>query len=225
MILGQHFVIDDNGKEYPIKRGRDGSQISDDVLKMYARATITAMEQGLPDIIAHPDRFMACRDFFGRDEEMVARDICRTASEKGIPLEINLGNIAPLVERGLSIDEIKKKINYPSPEFWKVVAEETRKAQKNGQNLIVVFGKDAHFPEQLSTEKDYEIAKAIIGKEVLQQLHLVSRYKDLVVRRQTKSTQELGKETVDEQKDTAYIDEVEHELHSHQIEYSDEQKQ
>jgi len=225
MILGQHFVIDDNGKEYPIKRGKDGSQISDDVLTMYAKATITAMEKGLPDIIAHPDRFMACRDAFGKDEELVARDICRTASEKGIPLEINLGNIAPLVERGLSIDEIRKKINYPSPEFWKVVADETRIAQEKGQELIVVFGKDAHFPEQLSTEKDYEIAKTIIGEEVLQQLHLVSKYKDLVFRRQTKSTQELGEETINEQKDTTYIDEVEHELHAHEIEYSEEQKQ
>lgn len=225
MILGQHFVIDDNGKEYPIKRGKDGSQISDDVLKMYAKATIAAMEKGLPDIIAHPDRFMACRDSFGRDEEMVARDICSTASKKGIPLEINLGNIASSVERGLSIDEIKKKINYPSPEFWKVVAEETRIAQEKGQDLIVVFGKDAHFPEQLSIEKDYEIAKAIIGEDVLQQLHLVTKYKDLVVRRQTKSTQELGEETINEQKDTTYINEVEHELHSHQIEYSEEQKQ
>lgn len=184
MILGQHFVIDDNGREYPIKRGKDGRQISNNVLEMYARATITAMEKGLPDIIAHPDRFMACRDSFGPDEEKVVSAICSTASEKGIPLEINLGNIAPMVERGLSIDEIKKKINYPSPEFWEVVAKETRIAQEKGQDLIVIFGKDAHYPGQLSTERDYAIAKEVLGEDILEQLHLVTSYKELETLRQ-----------------------------------------
>lgn len=179
MILGQHFVIDDDGQDYPIKRGKNGKQITDEVLDMYASATITAMDKGLPDVIAHPDRFMAFRDSFGEKEEEVTRAICRKAIEKGIPLEINLGNIAPIVGSELPIDQIKKKINYPSPEFWKIVAEETRMAQENGQDLIVIYGKDAHYPGQLSTERDYAIAKEVLGEDILQQLHLVTSYKEL----------------------------------------------
>lgn len=179
MILGQHFVIDDAGQDYPIKRGRNGKQISDEVLDMYVSATITAMDKGLPDIIAHPDRFMAFRDSFGEKEEEVTRTICRKAIEKGIPLEINLGNIAPIVGSELPIDQIKQKINYPCPQFWKIVAEETEKAQENGQDLIVIYGKDAHYPGQMSTEKDYDIAKEVLGEDILQQLHLVTSYREL----------------------------------------------
>ena len=105
--------------------------------------------------------------------------ICRKAIEKGIPLEINFGKIASKIESGLPLDELKKRIPYPSPEFWKIVAEETRIAKENGKDLFVIYGKDAHFPGQLSKEKDYEIAKAIIGENTLEQLHIVTSYKEL----------------------------------------------
>ena len=179
MILGQHFVIDSNGNEYEIERGNDGKPINDAVLEMYRDSIISALDAELPDVIAHPDLFMQARDNFGVKEEEITRAICRKAIEKGIPLEINFGKIASKVDSGMSIEDIKKKTPYPSPEFWKIVAEETRFARENGQDLLVVYGKDAHFPGQLSTEKDYEIAKAIIGERTLEQLHIVTSYKEL----------------------------------------------
>lgn len=179
MILGQHFVIDNDGREYGIARGNGGKQMSDKVLEMYGESIISAMEKGLPDVIAHPDLFMQARDNFGAKEEEITRAICRKAIEKGIPLEINVGKIASKVNSGMSIEDIKKRTPYPSPEFWKIVAEENRIARENGQNLLVFYGKDAHFPGQLSTEKDYEIAKAIIGEQTLEQLHIVTSYKEL----------------------------------------------
>lgn len=179
MILGQHFVIDNDGREYGIARGNGGKQMSDKVLEMYGESIISAMEKGLPDVIAHPDLFMQARDNFGAKEEEITRAICRKAIEKGIPLEINVGKIASKVNSGMSIEDIKKRTPYPSPEFWKIVAEENRIARENGQDLFVFYGKDAHFPGQLSTEKDYEIAKAIIGEQTLEQLHIVTSYKEL----------------------------------------------
>jgi len=179
MILGQHFVIDDDGREYGIARGNGGKQISDEVLEMYGESIISAMDRGLPDVIAHPDLFMQARDNFGVKEEEITRTICRKAIEKGISLEINFGKIASKVGSGMSIEDIKKRTPYPSPEFWKIVAEETRTAKENGQDLLVIYGKDAHFPGQLSTEKDYEIAKAIIGEQTLEQLHIVTSHKEL----------------------------------------------
>ncbi|MBQ6992464.1 MAG: endo-1,4-beta-xylanase [Clostridia bacterium] len=179
MILGQHFVIDADGREHGIARGKGGKQISDEVLEMYGESIISAMDKGLPDVIAHPDLFMQARDKFGVKEEEITRAICKKAIEKGIPLEINFGKIASKVDSGMSIEDIKKRTPYPSPEFWKIVAEETRTAKENGQDLRVIYGKDAHFPGQLSTERDYEIAKAIIGEQTLEQLQIVTSYKEL----------------------------------------------
>lgn len=64
MVLGQHFVIDDNGQEHGIVRGKGGKQISDEVLDLYAESIISAMDKDLPDVIAHPDLFMQVRDSF-----------------------------------------------------------------------------------------------------------------------------------------------------------------
>ncbi|MBR2784663.1 MAG: endo-1,4-beta-xylanase [Clostridia bacterium] len=207
MVLGQHFVIDDNGQEHGIVRGKGGKQISDEVLDLYAKSIISAMDKDLPDVIAHPDLFMQARDSFGAKEEEITRAICRKAIEKGIPLEINFGKIASKVESKMPLDELKKRIPYPSPEFWKIVAEETKLARENGQDLLVIYGKDAHFPEQLSTEKDYEIARAIIGEQTLEQLHIVTKHKELET--QTKSIQGLVQESIQGVPNFTSLDEIE----------------
>ena len=216
MVLGQHFVIDDNGQEHDIVRGKGGKQISDEVLDLYAESIISAMDKGLPDVIAHPDLFMQARDSFGAREEEITRAICRKAIEKGIPLEINFGKIASKLDSGMSIEDIKKRTPYPSPEFWKIVAEETRIARENGQDLFVISGKDAHFPEQLSTEKDYEIAKAIIGEQTLEQLHIVTRHKELetLTQRKTniKDMEDLVKESIQDVPDLNGLDDREKDL-------------
>lgn len=210
MVLGQHFVIDDKGQEHGIVRGKGGKQISDEVLVLYAESIISAMDKGLPDVIAHPDLFMQARDSFGAREEEITRAICRKAIEKGIPLEINFGKIASKLDSGMSIEDIKKRTPYPSLEFWKIVAEETRIAKENGQDLFVIYGKDAHFPEQLSTEKDYEIAREIIGEQTLEQLHIVTRHKELetLTQRKTniKDMEDLVKESIQDVPDLNGLD-------------------
>jgi len=213
MVLGQHFVIDDNGQEHDIVKEKGGKQISDEVLDLYAESIISAMDKDLPDVIAHPDLFMQARDSFGTKEEEITRAICRKAIEKGIPLEINFGKIASIVESEMPLDELKKRIPYPSPEFWKIVVEETRIARENGQDLLVIYGKDAHFPEQLSTEKDYEIANAIIGEQTLEQLHIVTEHKELEMltkkKTNTKSIQGLVQESIDSVPDLTILDDIE----------------
>ncbi len=210
MVLGQHFVIDDKGQEHGIVRGKGGKQISDEVLVLYAESIISAMDKGLPDVIAHPDLFMQARDSFGAREEEITRAICRKAIEKGNPLEINFGKIASKLDSGMSIEDIKKRTPYPSLEFWKIVAEETRIAKENGQDLFVIYGKDAHFPEQLSTEKDYEIAREIIGEQTLEQLHIVTRHKELetLTQRKTniKDMEDLVKESIQDVPDLNGLD-------------------
>ena len=107
------------------------------------------------------------------------------------------------------LEDIKKRTPYPSPEFWKIVAEETKTAKENGQDLLVIYGKDAHFPGQLSTEKDYEIAKAIIGEQTLEQLHIVTEHKELETQANTKSIQGLVKESIQDIPDLTGLDDIE----------------
>ena len=146
MVLGQHFVIDGDGKEYGIARENGGKQISDEVLDLYAESIISAMDKGLPDVIAHPDLFMQARDSFGTKEEKITRAICRKAIEKGIPLEINFGKIASKIESEMPLDELKKRIPYPSPEFWKIVAEETRIAKEKRKRFTCNLWKRCTLP-------------------------------------------------------------------------------
>lgn len=171
MILGQHFVVDKNGNKHVFK----DEMASDEMLDLYAEAIITAMDKGLPDIIAHPERFMISRESFGEKEEEISRLICKKAIETGIPLEINMGEpLDNLKESNMSTDELRKKVAYPKREFWEIVAEESKKAVQSGKNPIkVVYGKDAHSSDRMSETKDYELVNKIIGTDILKQLYFV----------------------------------------------------
>lgn len=171
MILGQHFVVDKNGNKHVFR----GGIASDEMLDLYAEAIITAIDKGLPDIIAHPERFMISRESFGEKEEQISRLICRKAIETGIPLEINMGEpLDNLKESNMSTDELRKKVAYPKREFWKIVLDESKKALKNGRDPIkVVYGKDAHSSDRMSETRDYELVDSIIGTDILKELYFV----------------------------------------------------
>jgi len=229
MILGQHFVIDKEGEEIGIERGKHQEPISDDTLILYGESIEKAINTNyngkpLPDVIAHPDLFMKCRDNFGELEKRITRSICEAAIEKGIPLEINFGEIAKYADSKKSSSDIKSNITYPSPAFWEFVAQEY------GEQIKVIFGKDAHTPSQLSDEKDYEIAIEVLGTQTLEKLKFVKS--DLTtedkgifdkLRREDGpsgaasgvhniSTQNLGKQTLPEQRDTFSKDDTENDM-------------
>lgn len=171
MILGQHFVVDREGNKHVF---RDGIA-TDEMLDLYAEAIITAIDKGLPDIIAHPDRFMISRQSFGEKEEQISRLICRKAIESGIPLEINMGEpLDNLKGTNMSADELRSKVAYPAKEFWEIVLDESKKAVKDGKDPIkVIYGKDAHSSDRMSETKDYELVDRIIGIDILKQLYFV----------------------------------------------------
>lgn len=171
MVLGQHFVVDKNGNRHVFK----DEKASDEMLDLYAEAIITAIDKGLPDIIAHPERFMISRENFGEKEEEISRLICEKAIESGIPLEINMGEpLDNLKESNMSTDELRKEVAYPVREFWEIVLDESKKAVQSGKKPIkVVYGKDAHSSDRMSETKDYELVNRIIGTDILKQLYFV----------------------------------------------------
>lgn len=171
MVLGQHFVVDKEGKEHVFR----GNIVSDEVLDLYAEAIITAMDKGIPDIVVHPERFMIARESFKEKEEQVSRLICRKAIETGIPLEINMGEpLDKLKESNMPAEELRSKVAYPKREFWEIALEESKKAIKEGKEPIkVIYGKDAHSPDRMSEIKDYKLVDKIIGIDILKELYFV----------------------------------------------------
>lgn len=167
MILGQHFV-DVDGKRISIEHG---DKVSDKALELYADSIVTAIEKGLPNIIAHPDLFLRNREF-GKKEEEISRRICKAAKEAGIPLEINMGelykksaNINPNLSLEEKTKEILNKTKTPSRDFWKIASD---------YGCKVVYGKDAHYPRQISDEKSLILAKMMLGENLINSLNFVT---------------------------------------------------
>ena len=171
IILGQHFVYDDN-KNLKIFVGRDN--ITDGELIRYAEYLDKAMEVGLPDIIAHPDVYMMNRKEFGIEEAKVAEMICKSAEKYNIPLEINLAKIYNHTYYknqdfdNLSTDkqkEILSKVLYPCREFWKIATK---------YNVKVLYGIDVHHRGQiLRWNYLIKLAEKIIGEDIIKKLEFI----------------------------------------------------
>lgn len=173
LILGQHFIYDDNRKLKIFTVDR----FSDDDLIRYAQHIEKAMELSIPNIIAHPDIYMVSRKDFRETEEKVANMICSSAEKYQIPLEINLCKIfnkTYFENKKLNnqpIEEQRKKlvnVEYPCKGFWKVASN---------YNIKVLYGVDAHFKEQIQLCNELvQFANEIIGEETIQKLNFIQEF-------------------------------------------------
>lgn len=155
LILGQHFVFDKNENVKLIGWG----VTSDDDLLNYARYIEKAMENHIPNLIAHPDLFMLGKDNFGGVEEEVSHIICKAAEKYQIPLEINLTRAC------MFLVGMTRKIEYPNRRFWEIASS---------YNVKVIYGVDAHFREQIENyEKCIDIVNEHIGIKTIDKLHFV----------------------------------------------------
>lgn len=169
MILGQHFVIDENDKKIDIQ----GRRPTDIDLELYAQSIERAVEIGIPDIIAHPDIYLRSSgkgesDYHMTEKEReIAERICQICADNNIPLEMNMGEILRNGRRIRNLDpeEIRKMIKTPSREFWKIAVD---------KGCRVLFGKDAHNPNQISEDRDYEIARILLGDEIFRKLDFMT---------------------------------------------------
>lgn len=112
LILGQHFIYKDNNQDLRCFRM---NEFSDEDLLKYTDYIKTAIQLGLPDIIAHPDLYMLSREKFGITERKIAEMICEAAEKYQIPLEINLE------QPYLYLVDMIDKISYPCKEFCKEI--------------------------------------------------------------------------------------------------------
>lgn len=175
LILGQHFIYDNNKNLKPFKF-RGERVFTDEELIRYARYIEKAMEYNIPDIIAHPDLFMINSKKFGKIEEQISHMICKSAEKYNIPLEINLNRIfdeiyyknGQLDESILNIQEIElSNIAYPCKEFWNIATQ---------YKVKVVYGLDVHHRGQISRYNELlKLAKDILGEEIINKLNFIEQ--------------------------------------------------
>ena len=120
MLLGQHNLGNEIGEPHCGKPTED-----EGLLKQYCHQVMDAMQTGYFTYFAHPDIMNFIGD--GRIYDRHMRQVCRTAKDCGVPLEINM----------LGLREGR---HYPNDRFFALVAEE---------NCPVVIGSDAHLPKQV----------------------------------------------------------------------------
>lgn len=172
LILGQHFIYDDN-KNLKIF-GRN--EFNNDELIRYANYIDEAFKLGIVSILAHPDIFMLSMNNFEDIEEKITHMICKSAEKYNIPLEINFGNIYGRVflwnrnYDNLTLEEkneLLSRVRYPNRRFWQIASN---------YNIKVLYGIDAHFKGQiLSYDKLVNIANDIIGKDTIDKLNFIDK--------------------------------------------------
>lgn len=170
LILGQHFIYDDN-KNLRIFGRVD---FTDEELIRYAEYIEMAMKLNIPDIIAHPDIYMMKRKKFEDIEEKVAHMICKSAEKYNIPLEINLNDIFYKTYfenkklNNLPIEKQKEKlinVQYPCKRFWEI---------STNYNIKVIYGIDAHYKGQIALwNKLLKLAHEILGEEIISNLNFI----------------------------------------------------
>lgn len=138
MIFGNHFEgPSDSSLYFGACKGRD------DILK-YTKMCIEGMQSGLFDWLAHPDLFTKSYPEYDDACKDAAKQICKAAKSLKMPLEYNLCGVR------MSRIYAKRGIMYPYPAFWE-------EAAMQGCTVLISF--DAHNPNDLNTDKDYQEAK------------------------------------------------------------------
>ena len=127
LIMGEHFLDDENGGHYT------GTSFTDPAfLSSYVDTVIEGMTTGRFKYLAHPDLIN-----FNGDEEIYLKEmgrLCQAMKDMNIPLEFNGIGLAG-------------KRHYPCRRFWKIASE-------TGNTGIV--GLDAHSPDILKNQQLYD---------------------------------------------------------------------
>ena len=136
LILGQHFI----GNEYSLIRSPSALANNDFGLVAYVSQVIAGLATGDFLYLAHPD--ISGNHFSSEVLEREYRRLCQAAKRFRVPLEINfLG--------------IRDNRQYPSETFFRIAAEEKNE---------IVFGADAHLPQDVYDPSSEKIAREMVKK-------------------------------------------------------------
>ncbi len=138
LILGQHWCGNEINEPYNARPTEDVG-----LLARYCDQVIAGMETGVFSYVAHPDLL----NFLGNPDLYKAHmtRLCQAAKAYGIPLELNfLG--------------LRDGRHYPREDFWEIAGS---------IGCDVVFGSDAHRPQDVANP-----ATEALALEIVQNYHL-----------------------------------------------------
>lgn len=145
VILGNHFNGGETQGEY------FGNTTDAAGALRYLRMTVEGMETGMYAYLAHPELFLRAQPEWNRDMANVCRELCRAANDLRMPVEYNLEGVRSQRRHG------QPGIAYPNRHFWDIAAEE---------GCTAIIGYDAHGPEILLDDADFESARRLIDVEL-----------------------------------------------------------
>lgn len=134
MLLGQHFLENEDTGEYVYLRSADP-----DALRRYVSQTLEGLSTGLFTYLAHPDLFSWTGDNETYRREMTR--LCRGLKELDYPAELNL----------LGLYDRRR---YPDRRFWEIAAEVGNR---------VILGVDAHEPSALNRPETEAAARRYLA--------------------------------------------------------------
>lgn len=145
IILGNHFV-EENGERLYF-----GGVTDKDGINRYLKRTIEGMETGLYAYLAHPELYLRAYPQWDAAAKDVARELARACKALNVPVEYNLEGVRAN-RRGNHTG-----VGYPSRYFWEIAAEE---------GCTAIIGYDAHAPEALLDDSDFQAARRLIEDEL-----------------------------------------------------------
>ena len=125
---------------------------------------------------------------------------------------------------GLSIENIKQKVEfYDSINLHSITINDTKKLM---QSTALSYARYMFYKEKGIEINETNYRKLFMGQKRFENQYGVTKqeilekydYKKYLERQEKKSTQELGKETLEEQNNTQLLDEIEKAEHKHQQE-------
>lgn len=160
MIGGAHFIRDDEGNVFWFFH-KDTTQ-KERLIAM--KEEIRLLESGLLTYLAHPDAFLMNVFKYTPDLIAACRDLCQTARDLNIPLELNCNGM----KKKVITPDGTEITAYPRREFWEIAAE---------CGVSCVVGIDAHYPvalEEIQFEMLHQFAAdlkiPVVNEEILRRL-------------------------------------------------------
>ena len=141
IIFGNHFFYTEENFPY-----FGNFTDSPDMLELYEESAVQGMESGLFTYFAHPDLFMRSYPSFDHHCAILSRHICQAATKLHLPLEYNIA-----YEKQ---NEMQNSTSIPSPDFWKIAAEE---------GCTAIIGVDAHNNRELESPLYYNRANTTLN--------------------------------------------------------------
>lgn len=137
MILGQHYIVDDDGTYKSVYAHLTSRQI-----EIYANTIVEAIETKMFPILAHPEIYTWDRDTFDTDCFEAAEKIIDAAVKHNVILEINANGIRNAIYFK-KVLEGGNDFPYPRRAFWQM-------AKAKGAKIII--NDDAHAPNRMYDE-------------------------------------------------------------------------